>query len=128
MTDPVADLLTRTRNALMAKKTKVRIPHSIFLENLVEKISQLNYIDSFIILEDDHKYIEITLLYKNSQPVITNLKRVSTPGRRVYVRADKIPSPLSGYGSVIISSSKGVLTGKEAKAQGVGGEVICQIW
>lgn len=128
MTDPIADMLTRTRNALMAHKPKVLIPHSKLLENLCEKLVQLDYVDSYTTVEDKYKYLELTLKYSNNQSIITNLKRISKPGRKIYVRADKIPTPLSGFGSVIISTSKGLMTGQEAKTHGVGGEVICQIW
>ncbi len=129
MTDPIADLLTRIRNALMTGKTVVTAPHSLQKQQLIEKLISLGYLDSFTVdQKSTHPLLHITLKYHQSHPVITNLKRISKPGRRIYVRADKIPIILSGFGSTILSTNQGLLTNKEAKKQGIGGELLCQIW
>ena len=129
MTDPIADMLTRIRNALLAKKTDVQVPYSIVKHNLGKKLEQMGYIGSLQTQgEGKNKTLNITLLYKNKLPAITNIKRISKPGRRIYTRNHKIPRTLSGYGATIISTSQGILTDLEAKKAGIGGEIICQIW
>lgn len=129
MTDPIADMLTRIRNGFMAKKTSVSLPHSKLLAELVEKLIQLNYLQSFSINKDQApKSLVLHLKYHNKQPVMSNLKRISKPGRRVYVTANQIPTVLAGYGSVILSTSQGLMTNIEAKKAKIGGEVICKIW
>lgn len=129
MTDPIADMLTRIRNAHLAGKKQVQVPHSNLLEQLITKIAQLGFVDTYQVKSDTKpKAILISLKYQNQQPAITHLKRISKPGRRVYVRANQIPTPLSGFGATIISTSQGLLTNQEAKAANVGGEVICELW
>jgi len=129
MTDPIADMLTRIRNAYMAKKGQVDVPYSGLKFHLANKIKELGYVESVEQTEKDgHKQITMSLKYKNSLPILTGLKRISKPGRRVYTRSNHITRTLSGYGASIISTSKGVLTDTEARKQGIGGEIICQIW
>ena len=130
MTDPIADYLTRMRNAMKAHHKKVDIPAS----NLKREITRILYENKFIqhyINIDDGKQgvIRIYLRYdSNNQGMIKVLKKVSTPGRRVYVEIDKIPRVLNNLGIAIISTSQGVMTNKQAKTLGVGGEVLCYVW
>ena len=128
MTDVIADMLTRIRNALNAKHETVEIPASNTKKAIAEILLNEGYISSVEILEGVQGTIKITLKYENNQKVITGLKRVSKPGLRVYVGADEVPQVLGGLGIVILSTSKGIMTGKKAKAANVGGEVLCYIW
>lgn len=129
VTDPIADYLTRIRNATKAKKVRVEIPASRTKIGLSEIFKNLGYIMDFEIINDNkQKKLNIVLKYKNGLPAITGLKRISKPGLRVYSSADKLPKVLNGLGTAVISTPKGLLTDKEAKNLLVGGEVICYIW
>ena len=131
VTDPVSDMLTRIRNACVAKKDYVNIPYSKLKTELTRILDKEGYIRSYEIRKDENVngIIRIYLKYnKNKESTITGLKRISKPGLRVYAERDKIPRILGGLGIVILSTSKGVLTGVGAKKLGVGGEVICFIW
>ncbi len=129
MTDPIADMLTRIRNGNMKKHESVEVPASNMKKNLAQILLDEGYIKGFTVVEDNKQgMITIDLKYVDDQRVISGLKRISKPGRRVYVRANEVPRVLDGLGMAILSTSHGVLTDKQAREQGVGGEVICYIW
>jgi small subunit ribosomal protein S8 len=130
MTDPVADMLTRIRNALRASHESVDIPSSKIKENIAGILKSEGYIrNSKIVSGEKYKVIRIFLKYDdNGTPVIGGLKRVSKPGRRVYKGYNDIPRVLDGYGINIVSTSKGLLTDQQARKMRVGGEVICSLW
>ena len=128
VTDPIADMLTRVRNAVRAKHETVDIPASKEKLQIAEILKKEGYIEGYEVNGEDKKTITITLKYVKNGQVISGLKRVSKPGLRVYAQADKLPRVLSGLGIAIISTSKGVMTDKDAKALHVGGEVLAYIW
>lgn len=130
ITDPIADMLTRIRNALTAKHEDVLVPASTVKKAIAEILLDEGYIKSYDIREDGvAKYIHIDLKYgPNKQRVITGLKRISKPGLRIYARKDQLPKVLNGLGIAIISISRGIMTDREARKQGVGGEVLAYIW
>ena len=130
ITDPIADMLTRIRNALTAKHEDVLVPASTVKKAIAEILLDEGYIKSYDIREDGvAKYIHIDLKYgPNKQRVITGLKRISKPGLRIYARKDQLPKGLNGLGIAIISTSRGIMTDREARKQGVGGEVLAYIW
>ncbi len=130
ITDPIADMLTRIRNALTAKHEDVLVPASTVKKAIAEILLEEGYIKNFDIREDGvAKYIHIDLKYgPNKQRVITGLKRISKPGLRIYARKDQLPKVLNGLGIAIISTSRGIMTDREARKQGVGGEVLAYIW
>ncbi|RIV16594.1 30S ribosomal protein S8 [Mycoplasmopsis gallopavonis] len=129
ITDPISDLIVRIKNANARKHKTVSIPYSAKKEAIVKLIESEGYIASYEVQgEKTEKQIVVTLKYKKGQAAIVGIKRVSKPGLRVYVKAEEIPSVLSGYGTVIISTSKGLMTGKEARKANVGGEIIAYIW
>ena len=130
ITDPIADMLTRIRNALTAKHEDVLAPASTVKKAIAEILLDEGYIKSYDIREDGvAKYIHIDLKYgPNKQRVITGLKRISKPGLRIYARKDQLPKVLNGLGIAIISTSRGIMTDREARKQGVGGEVLAYIW
>lgn len=130
ITDPIADMLTRIRNALTAKHEDVLVPASTVKKAIAEILLDEGYIKSYDIREDGvAKYIHIDLKYgPNKQRVITGLKRISKPGLRIYARKDQLPNVLNGLGIAIISTSRGIMTDREARKQGVGGEVLAYIW
>lgn len=130
VTDPIADMLTRIRNALVAKHNDVVVPCSTVKLAIAEIMLNEGYIKGFEVKEEGvAKMIHIDLKYgANKQRVITGLKRISKPGLRVYARKDNIPSVLNGLGVAIISTSKGIMTDREARKNGIGGEVMAYIW
>ena len=130
ITDPIADMLTRIRNSLTAKHEDVLVPASTVKKAIAEILLDEGYIKSYDIREDGvAKYIHIDLKYgPNKQRVITGLKRISKPGLRIYARKDQLPKVLNGLGIAIISTSRGIMTDREARKQGVGGEVLAYIW
>ena len=130
VTDPIADMLTRIRNALIAKHNDVLIPASTVKKAIAEILLQEGYIKGYDLREDGvAKDIHIDLKYgPNTQKVITGLRRISKPGLRVYARKDQIPKVLNGLGVAIISTSRGMMTDREARKLGVGGEVLAYIW
>ena len=131
MTDPIADMLTRIRNALTAKHETVEVPASKIKVAIAEIIVKEGYVKGFEVVDGAvQNNIVITLKYApvKGQKVVTGLKRVSTPGLRVYAGVDNLPKVLNGMGIAILSTSKGILTDKEAKAQHVGGEVLAYVW
>ena len=130
MTDPIADLLTRIRNALLARHATVVVPASRMKVAIVKILRQEGYIDDFALDETmGHGTIAVRLKYGGGgRKAITGLERVSRPGRRIYRGKDEIPNVLDGLGITIISTSKGVMTGRNCREQGVGGEVLCNVW
>jgi len=130
MTDPVADMLTRIRNACGAKKRSVDIPASKFKVAIAEALLREKLIRDLGVVKDDKQgVLRVHLKYaKNGESVIRGIKRISRPGLRRYVGADEIPRVRANYGTAILSTSKGVLTSKESRREGVGGEVVCHIW
>ena len=130
VTDPIADMLTRIRNALVAKKDVVEVPASKMKANIAQILLDQGYIKGFEIDEDNIQgTIKIDLKYgPHGESVISGLKRISKPGLRIYARKDEVPKVLNGLGIAIISTSKGLLTDAEARKNQVGGEVIAYIW
>ena len=131
MTDPIADMLTRIRNALTAKHETVEVPASKIKVAIAEILVKEGYVKGFEVVDGAvQNNIVSTLKYApvKGQKVVTGLKRVSTPGLRVYAGVDNLPKVLNGMGIAILSTSKGILTDKEAKAQHVGGEVLAYVW
>ena len=130
MTDPIADFLTRIRNASRAKHMRVDIPASRIKGEIAKIMLGAGYVQDVKFVDDGKQgLLRIYLKYgRDSNPVIEGLQRVSKPGRRVYAKKGDIPRVLGGYGVVVLSTSQGILTGNQAKEKGVGGEVLCQIW
>lgn len=133
MSDPIADMLTRVRNALMRKHPSVSMPHSKTKEAVAKVMKDEGYIEDYKVLpEKPQAVLQITLKYagdrRHYRSIITGLERVSKPGRRIYVGKDDIPWVLSGMGTAIITTSKGMMTGQQARRAGVGGEVVCKVW
>ena len=129
MTDPIADMLTRIRNAVTAKHTRVLIPASKMKLAIARVLKEEGYIKDIEILKDNPQgTIRITLRYVEKSPVLTNLKRVSKPGLRVYSKRTDIPRVRGGLGISIVSTPKGIMTGSSAYHQGLGGEVVCYVW
>ena len=129
VTDPIADFLTRIRNASKARKIKVEIPSSKMKAGLAEILKKNGYIYDYKIDEDSKQnVISVLLKYSDSEPAISGLKRISKPGLRIYKKSDELPRVLNGLGTAVISTSKGLLTEKEARRQDTGGEVVCYIW
>ena len=129
VTDPIADMLTRIRNAVKAKKPTVEVPASGLKKEIALILQHYNFIRKFVIVEDSKQgMMKILLSYNQGQSVIQGLDRVSTPGRRVYAASKEIPKVLSGLGFAIVSTSKGVLTDHQCREQNVGGEILCKVW
>jgi small subunit ribosomal protein S8 len=133
MSDPIADMLTRIRNGTMRQHESVSMPHSQMKERVAEVLREEGYIEDYQVLPDKpSSVLRMRLKYfgdrRNRRPVINGLKRVSAPGRRVYVGKGEIPWVLSGMGTAIVTTSKGVMTGQRARRLGIGGEVICKVW
>ncbi len=130
MTDPIADMLTRIRNANHAKHEFVDIPASKIKREIANILLEEGYIKGFDVIDDGKQgIIRVELRYQqNKERVITGLKRISKPGLRVYVGKEDTPRVLGGLGIAILSTSKGIVTDKNARTQGVGGEVICYVW
>ncbi|HON58724.1 MAG TPA: 30S ribosomal protein S8 [Smithella sp.] len=131
MSDPIADMLTRIRNANKARFKTVHVQVSQMNVNIAKVLKKAGYISNYdkIKNEKGQQVLEIILKYPdNKKSVITNIKRVSKPGRRVYVSADNIPKVLNGLGIAILSTSKGIITDAEARELNVGGEILCTVW
>lgn len=130
ITDPIADMLTRVRNANNVKHKNVEIPASNMKKTLAKILLNEGFIKSYTVIEDNKQgIVKIELKYgPNNEKVITGLKRISKPGLRVYVKGTEIPKVLGGLGIAIISTSKGIITDKEARKLCVGGEVVCYVW
>lgn len=128
-TDPIADMLTRIRNAVMARKESAVLPYSKFKANLAKLLEREGFVGVVSEVPGKFKSLQINLKYdKSGQPVITGIKRVSTPGQRIYLPAEKLPRTNSGLGLTVISTSKGLLSDRQARKEKVGGEVVCQVW
>lgn len=129
VTDPISDFLTRIRNASKAKKVRVDIPASKMKISLTEILKKQNFIRDYQVIEDNKQnIISIILRYTDGESAISGLKRVSTPGLRIYKNTKELPRVLNGLGVAVISTSKGLLTDKDARQQSIGGEVVCYIW
>ncbi len=132
MTDPIADMLTRVRNANVAMHDSVRMPSSKLKESLASILEREGYIAGFETTDDPRRpgrVLEIQLKYTNERDrVIGGLKRVSKPGLRIYARADKLPRVYGGLGVAVLSTSQGLMTDREARQRKVGGEVLCYVW
>ena len=128
-TDPIADMLTRIRNANQQKHETVSIPYSNLKNDLANILKDEGFVTDFVVNEEgNHKNIVITLKYKGNERVITGLKRVSKPGLRQYAKVNEIPKVLNGLGIVVLYTSQGLSTDKEARAKNIGGEVLAYIW
>ena len=129
ISDPIADALTRIRNANMVHHESVSMPASNLKEELIKVLQKEGYVDSYTVEEKDgFKFINVTLKYINGQSVITGLQRISKPGLRVYAKGDNVPRVLNGLGIAIISTSKGLMTDRDARKQNLGGEVVAYVW
>jgi small subunit ribosomal protein S8 len=129
MTDPIADMLTRIRNGVMARHTRVLIPASNMKIAIARILKEEGYIRDFDVAHDDPQgTIRVTLKYVEKRPVLNQIKRISKPGLRVYTRRDAIPRVRGGLGTAIISTPQGLMTGRKAYQLGLGGEVVCYVW
>jgi small subunit ribosomal protein S8 len=129
MTDPIADMLTRIRNATIVKDKVVEIPFSKIKQELAKILKEEGYVqDHEFVADTKQGIIRVYLKYNGKDNVITGLKRISKPGLRVYAQKEEIPKVLGGLGIAILSTSKGILTDRKARIEGIGGEVICYVW
>jgi small subunit ribosomal protein S8 len=128
MHDPSSELLTRIRNAGMARHAKVTIPHSKLKESVAAILKQEGYVADVTVEGATIKSIIVSLKYDQKRPVIVGLRQISTPGLRRYVRSTEIPRVLGGMGVAIVSTSRGVMSGQDAKKQNLGGELVCYVW
>ena len=130
MTDPIADMLTRIRNAINRRHASVDIPHSKMKESIARILQDEGFIQRFELVPDGRfQVLRVHLKYaEGRRPVLTHLKRLSTPGRRLYAGSAQIPRALGGMGIVIVSTPRGVITGTRARRENVGGELICEVW
>lgn len=133
--DPISDMLTRVRNAVMAGHTLVAMPSSKLKASIAGILKEEGFIESFEVVDDDFtgfKVLRMGLKYvgdrRERKPVISGLERVSSPGRRIYAKRTEIPWVLSGLGVAILSTPKGVMSGRRARQLGVGGEILCKVW
>ena len=128
-TDPIADTLTIIRNAIHVRKETVEFPASKLLERLVSILKSDGYVEDYRLLKDNKQgMLKVYLKYDNNKPAIIGIKRISKPGLRVYVENSRIPKVLSGLGTAVISTSKGVISDREARKLRIGGEVLCYVW
>lgn len=129
LTDPIADMLTRIRNANAVMHEKVDVPHSKMKERIAEILKEEGYISNYkIVTEGNNKNIRVYLKYAGKERVIKGMKRISKPGRRVYSSVEDMPRVLSGLGIAIVSTSKGIITDRNARNEKVGGEVLAFVW
>lgn len=130
LSDPIADMLTRLRNGLMARHQHVDIPHSNMKEHIALILKAEGFVRDFDVVREGAKStLRVELKYTPTRrPVMTHLKRISKPGLRIYTGKDRIPRVLGGMGVVILSTPRGIVTGQSAKRLGVGGELLCEIW
>ena len=135
ITDPIADMLTRVRNAVMAGQSLTAMPHSKVKVEIAKILKEEGYIENFEVADGERpgqKMLRIKIKYigerRERKPVITGLERISRPGRRVYTKKHDIPWVLAGIGVAILSTPKGIMTGQRARQLGVGGEILCKIW
>jgi len=128
MHDPVSDLLTRIRNAGMARHSKVSVPHSRLKESVARILKAEGYVSEVVVEGTMPKQIVISLKYTGQTPVIVGLRQISTPGLRRYVRSTEIPRVLGGMGVAVVSTPQGVMTGTNARKANLGGELVCYVW
>lgn len=129
MTDPIADFFTRIRNAVMRNKVNVLIPSSKMKICLAEILNEEGFIRNFRVIENDKQgVLKLYLKYKEGEPAIRGIKRISRPGRRAYVKNDSLPKVLNGLGIAIVSTSSGVMTDQVCREKGIGGEVLGYVW
>lgn len=129
MTDPIADMLTRIRNATVVRDKVVEVPSSKIKLELTKILKDEGYIQDYEVMDNAVQgKIRIYLKYNGKENVISGLKRISKPGLRVYAQKDEIPKVLAGLGIAILSTSKGIMTDRKARTEGVGGEVVCYVW
>ncbi|MBU4422011.1 30S ribosomal protein S8 [Candidatus Parcubacteria bacterium] len=136
LSDPISDMLTRIKNAYMAKKHEVLVPASktkLAIANILKNTGFIGNVKERVKETDGKKEMEkkeiiVTLIYRNDIPALKMIKRVSKPGRRIYKGAKEMPNVLNGYGVAIVSTSKGIMTNKEARKQNIGGEIICELY
>lgn len=130
MTDPIADMLSRIRNANQEKHKSVSIPSSTKKVNIIKILKDEGFIENYEVkdIDDVKKVIIVTLKYKENKRVISGIKRISKPSLRVYAAKDEIPRVYNGLGTAILTTSKGVITDREARKQGLGGEIIAYVW
>lgn len=130
MNDLISDALTRIRNAALRKLDTTKLLHSKVVEATLKILEQKGYVESYnVVSEDNKKFINVVLKYdENGKSVINELKRISKPGRRVYKGKDEIKRFKNGYGTIIVSTNKGVLSNDDAHKEGVGGEILCTVW
>ena len=128
MSDPIADMLTRIRNAQLAKKQSVKMPSSNIKLSIADVLKDEGYINDFSVVNDNSRNtLEITLKYYSGDPVIEQIKRISKPGLRIYKSSKNLPDIMNGLGIAIVSTSKGVMTERKARVVGIGGELLCTI-
>ena len=135
MTDPIADMLTRIRNAVMSGQAMTAMPLSKVKVEIAKILKEEGYLENFEVADGEHpsqKVLRLKIKYigerRERKPVLTDLERVSRPGRRVYTKKQEIPWVLSGIGVAILSTPKGIMTGQRARQLGVGGEILCKVW
>ncbi len=130
MTDPISDMLTRIRNAIRAGHARVDFPASTIKYEIAKILKNSGYAEKVVLVQKKNKKdkIEIDFKFEGKVPAIHNLKRVSKPGQRVYANYDRISKVVGGFGIAIVSTSKGVMTGKEARKNKLGGEILCEVW
>ncbi len=128
-TDPIADMLTRIRNAILVRKNEISLPHSAIKESVARLLKETNFIDDVSVEKADiGKKLKLTIYSNTSNPRIKEIVRLSKPGRRYYVNSKEIPVVMRGRGIVILSTSKGLMTGGKAKTEHIGGELICKVY
>ena len=129
-TDPIADMITRIRNAQLRTLDTVSIPNSKFRAKILDVLKEEGFISDYKFLSNTKNKgsLIVNLKYNNGSPVIKEIRRVSKPGRRIYTRADSIPKVQSGLGVAIVSTSKGIMSGNDAKSKNIGGEIICKVF
>ncbi len=129
MTDPIADMLARLRNAVGARHTKVRIPHSKTKARIAALLVDEGFVGSIETVHEGHRtWLDVSLRYQNGEPAFGGARRVSRPGLRIHTRAREIPRVMGGIGTAVISTSQGIMTGREAAKRRLGGEVLCFVW
>ncbi len=129
LTDPIADMLTRIRNAAKARKKEINLPSSRIKVELAKILKDEGFIRGYKVTEDKKQgVLNVTLKYEDNRNAIAGLRRISSPGCRIYCTKDSVPKVMDGLGLVIVTTSKGILSGKSCEEQGVGGEVLCSIW
>lgn len=128
MVDPIADMLSRIRNATAVRQRVITMPHSSLKEELLKTLKNEGYITDFKVNKGDFKELEVTLFKEDENSPITKIQRVSKPGLRVYVAHTEIPKVLGGRGIVVLSTSKGLMNGQTARKQKLGGEILCKVW